>query len=258
MRAIEAALNSQLLVANKPPYSFRLRWPASDDGPSLASSDMTPPNAQRALRGRALTAIALGRRVVTEAVLDRVGGLLYLDQNRHGTIHDADVRLDYAHDTRAGLPMPDVVGWLSRASMHHLKWDEVTRGESQWSRTKRLFRSLAAPAELDDAVPYDDGYDLRFRRGDHVYYASGTSSGERQILRLAANLAMFRAQRSVVLLDELELNLHPRWQRSLLRFCETGGDDDNQFIVTTHSDEVLSYAHPASVVTLGASDGEWA
>jgi predicted ATP-binding protein involved in virulence len=61
-----------------------------------------------------------------------------------------------------------------------------------------------------------------------------------------------------VLLDELELNLHPRWQRSLLRFCETGGDDDNQFIVTTHSDEVLSYAHPASVVTLGASGGEWA
>jgi predicted ATPase len=139
-----------------------------------------------------------------------------------------------------------------------MKWDEAARGESQWSRTKRLFHRLAAPAELEDAVPYDLGYDLRFRNGEQVYEAAGTSSGERQILRLAANLAFFRAERSIVMLDELELNLHPSWQRSLLRFCETGGDDDNQFLVTTHSDVVLRYADPGSVITLGAPSEGWA
>jgi len=61
-----------------------------------------------------------------------------------------------------------------------------------------------------------------------------------------------------VLLDELELHLHPRWQRSLLRLCETGTDDDNQVIATTHSDVVLSYAEPKSVVTLGVPSEGWA
>jgi energy-coupling factor transporter ATP-binding protein EcfA2 len=257
MNEIEGAMQNKLHVAKAPLYTFRLRFPSSDDIGRLDVVDAEPPNAPRALRGRALAAVALQRRVATEGVLERVGGVLYLDQNRHGTIQSADDRRDFTGDALPGLPAADVVGWLARASIQHEKWDEATRGESQWSRAKRLFKSLAPPAEIDDAVPYDRGYDLRLRRGDRTYYASGTSSGERQILRLAANFAYFRATRSIVLLDELELNLHPRWQRSLLRFCETGGDDDNQFIVTTHSDEVLRYANPSAVVTLGVPDGGW-
>ena len=257
MAELESSLQSKLVVADAPLYSFRLRWPSLEEGGALDVLDASPPNAHRAFRGRALAAVALHRRVATEAVLDRMGGVLYLDQNRHGTIRSVDDRLDFARDALPGLPVPDVVGWLARASIQHQKWDEVTRGESQWTRAKRLFQSLAAPAELEDVVPYDLGYDLRLRRGEHVYGAAGTSSGERQILRLAANMALFRAQRSIVLLDELELNLHPRWQRNLFRFCETGGDDDNQFIVTTHSDTILRYADPGAVVTLGVPSGGW-
>jgi predicted ATP-binding protein involved in virulence len=80
------------------------------------------------------------------------------------------------------------------------------------------------------------------------------SGGERQILRLVANMAFVRTVRSVVLIDEVELNLHPRWQRSLLRFCQTGGDDDNQFIVTTHSDTLLRYVDPSALIVLGDLD----
>jgi predicted ATP-dependent endonuclease of OLD family len=76
--------------------------------------------------------------------------------------------------------------------------------------------------------------------------------GERQILRFVANLTAFRAQRSAILIDELELHLHPGWQRSLLHFCRQGGGDDNQFIVTTHSEALLRYVDPANVVSLGA------
>lgn len=257
MAELEEALQSKLLVAKAPLYSFRLRWPALDEGGPLDMIVADPPHAQRAFRGRALTSVALHRRVASEAVLDRVGGVLYLDQNRYGTIRSVDDRLDFTRDALPGLPIPDVIGWLARASIQHQRWDEGARGESAWSRAKRLFHSLAAPAELDDVVPYDLGYDLRLRRDGHVYGAAGTSSGERQILRLCANIALFRAQRSIVMLDELELNLHPRWQRSLLRFCEKGGDDDNQFLVTTHSDTVLRYVDPGSVVTLGVPNEGW-
>lgn len=251
MAGIESALQSTLKVEKASIYQMRLRWPAPEGAAALDVQDARPPNAPLALRGRALAALALHRRVTTESILERVGGLLYLDQNRSGTLMNADDRLDFSRDALPGLPAPDVVGWLARAAIAHLKWDEATRGESQWNRTRRLFRSLASPAELEDAVPFDRGYDLKLRSGEKTYFASGMSSGERQILRLAANLAFFRAERSIIMIDELELNLHPRWQRSLLRFCETGGDDDNQFIVTTHSDVILRYADPDSVITLG-------
>ncbi len=254
MRQVEQALGGNLLVEKAPLYRFRLHYhgPGEND---VVNAD--PPHAQRALRGRAMTSLALQRRVAKEDILDRVGGMLYLDQNRHGTLHAGDSRLDFSRDALPGLPSPDVVGWLSRMSIQHMKWDEATRGKSHWTRATTLFRELAAPAALEDAVPYDDGYDLRFRRDARTYFMAGTSSGEQQVLRLVANLAFARAERSVVLMDELELNLHPRWQRSLLRFCEAGFGGDNQIIVTTHSDVILSYADPSCVVTLGVPSGGW-
>lgn len=258
MAEIEKRLNSTLKVEKAPLYEMRLRWPGTAGEGTLDVPLAKPDNAALAFRGRALTSLALHRRVANEDVLDQIGGVLYLDQNRLGTLSGADERLNFAAQALPWLPMPDVVGWLARASAQHLKWDEATRGESQWTRTKRLFKSLAAPAQLDDAVPYDDGYDLRFRRGDTEYFAAATSSGERQILRLAANMAFFRAKRSLILIDEIELNLHPRWQRSLLHFCKTGGDDDNQFIVTTHSDTILEFSDPSTVITLGVPDGGFA
>lgn len=258
MGELEVAMGSTLRVEKAALYRFRLRCSDGEDGARFEVIASDPPNAALALRGRAQAALALNRRVAGEEVLDRIGGVLYLDQYRHGTIHKADGRLSFADDALPGLPAADVVGWLARASIQHPKWDERLRGESRWTRVKRLFKGLAAPAELDDAVPYDDGYDLRFRRGEQIYFMSGTSSGEQQILRFAANLAFFRTERSLLLLDELELNLHPRWQRSLLRFCETGGNDDNQVLTSTHSDVVLSYADPGSVVTLGVPSEGWA
>jgi predicted ATPase len=141
--------------------------------------------------------------------------------------------------------------WFELASRLDQKWDFATQGESAWSRVKRLYADLAAPATIDDVVATDQGFDLRLRRGERVYYASGVSSGERQLLRLAATLTALRAVCSVVLIDELELHLHPRWQRHLLHFCRRGGGGDNQFIVTTHSSSVLDYVDPADVVRLG-------
>jgi predicted ATP-dependent endonuclease of OLD family len=114
-----------------------------------------------------------------------------------------------------------------------------------------LFADLAAPARIDDIKPFDEGFDLRLARNGEFHYAAGMSGGELQMLRFVTNLTAYRAVRSVVLIDELELHLHPRWQRNLLDFCRRGGGGDNQFIVTTHSESILRYVDPAEVVRLG-------
>ncbi|MEZ4299764.1 MAG: AAA family ATPase, partial [Polyangiaceae bacterium] len=96
--------------------------------------------------------------------------------------------------------------------------------------------------------------DIRFRQGNRYYYTAGLSYGQSQILRLVTNMTAFRATRSVILIDEMELHLHPRWQRKLVHFMRKGGGGDNQFIVTTHSESVASYLHPDEVMKLGELD----
>src|ERR1041385_4223704 len=84
------------------------------------------------------------------------------------------------------------------------------------------------------------------------------SDGERGLLALAFDLTRRLAianpgltnpvaeGRAIVLLDEVELHLHPSWQRKVLgRLVETF--KNCQFIATTHSPQVLGEAPPGSV-----------
>ena len=86
------------------------------------------------------------------------------------------------------------------------------------------------------------------------------SGGYRIVLALAADLARRMAQgnphlddplesEAVVLIDEVELHLHPKWQQRIL------GDlrwtfPNAQFIVSTHSPQVLTTVEPQCIVKL--------
>ena len=91
------------------------------------------------------------------------------------------------------------------------------------------------------------------------------SGGYRIVLALAADLARRMAQgnphlekplesEAVVLIDEVDLHLHPSWQQRVL------GDlmrtfPNTQFIVSTHSPHVLSTVKPECIVRLDRQDG---
>ena len=91
------------------------------------------------------------------------------------------------------------------------------------------------------------------------------SGGYRIVLALAADLARRMAQgnphredplesEAVVLVDEVDLHLHPRWQQRVL-------DDlrrtfpNTQFIVSTHSPQVLTTVPPEQIVELRREKG---
>ena len=91
------------------------------------------------------------------------------------------------------------------------------------------------------------------------------SDGQRAVLALAADLARRMAQgnphlddplasEAIVLIDEVELHLHPSWQQRILddlrrTFRKT------QFIVSTHSPQVLTTVKPEHIVELAREDG---
>jgi hypothetical protein len=187
-------------------------------------------------------------------MFERVGGMLYLDQHRSVTLAVPSTRTASSEDLREDARSRDILPWLELQSRLDQKWDTALQGPSAWSRVKARFAELAAPSSIDDMKSSDEGFDLRFRQGGRFYYTAGLSYGQAQILRFATNLTAFRTTRSVVMVDEIELHLHPTWQRKLVHFMRKGGGEDNQFIVTTHSESIASYLHPDEIVKLGDLD----
>ena len=91
------------------------------------------------------------------------------------------------------------------------------------------------------------------------------SDGQRAVLALAADLAWRMAQgnphlddplmsEAIVLIDEVELHLHPSWQqRVLIDLRRTF--PNAQFIVSTHSPQLLTTVEPKHIVELAREDG---
>jgi len=71
------------------------------------------------------------------------------------------------------------------------------------------------------------------------YELGAMSAGERAIFPLLIDFANWRIDNSIILIDELELHLHPPLQQALVRMLPMLGKN-NQFIITTHSDDVAA------------------
>ena len=91
------------------------------------------------------------------------------------------------------------------------------------------------------------------------------SGGYRAVLALAGDLARRMAQgnphldnplhaEAVVLIDEVDLHLHPSWQQRILRDL-TRTFPNTQFIVSTHSPQVLTTVLPEQIVELHREEG---
>ena len=91
------------------------------------------------------------------------------------------------------------------------------------------------------------------------------SGGYRIVLAVAGDLARRMAHgnphltnplrsEAIVLIDEIELHLHPSWQQHILTDLQRTFPD-TQFIVSTHSPQVLTSIRPEQIVELCREDG---
>ena len=91
------------------------------------------------------------------------------------------------------------------------------------------------------------------------------SGGYRIMLALAADLARRMAQgnphlpdpltsEAIVLIDEVELHLHPSWQQRVLTDLRRTFPNA-QFLVSTHSPQVLTTVRPEHIIALQREDG---
>ena len=77
------------------------------------------------------------------------------------------------------------------------------------------------------------------------------SSGEKQILLLLGEIQRRIRRGSIVLIDEPELHLHPRWQRQLVQaLTDFSATYDAQLIMTTHSEEIAHAVYEHELILL--------
>ena len=116
-----------------------------------------------------------------------------------------------------------------------------------WKVLRKYFPELPRPAEHAK----DLGLWFNTRNGSMVPL-SKLSDGERAILLIFGELALRNPRFGVVLIDEIEQHLHPRWQRAILDAL-TALSPFSQFILTTQSPYLAAVA-PDDIVKIGDWD----
>lgn len=125
-----------------------------------------------------------------------------------------------------------------------------------WALFDEAYRRVFPNRRLLDTEPRTDeplgtGKDnwLLFHDGEHPYELAEMSSGEKAVFPLIWDFVYWKIHRSVILLDEIELHLHPPLQQYLVNALPKLGRE-NQFILTTHSDAFLRVVPPDAVYRL--------
>ena len=95
--------------------------------------------------------------------------------------------------------------------------------------------------------------------GDNNYF-SILSEGEQQILTIKGLTELVTGENTLFLFDEPDTFLHPSWQgnfiESLIQFVKSNNETSSQFLITTHSPQLLGNAYPAESEVQIMEDGE--
>lgn len=124
-----------------------------------------------------------------------------------------------------------------------------------YAEIEQAYQKVFPERSFDGPVPRENIDDILsepwfyFYDGKNQYEISEMSGGERAIFPMLMDFANWNIHNSVILIDELELHLHPPMQQALLRTLHKLGKN-NQFIITTHSDYVEQLVPEAHIIRL--------
>lgn len=79
------------------------------------------------------------------------------------------------------------------------------------------------------------------------------SSGEKQLFLRTLSIKMLEPENSIILIDEPELSLHPKWQQQIIEIYEKIGKN-NQLIIATHSPHILGSVSRENIFLLSKNE----
>ena len=79
------------------------------------------------------------------------------------------------------------------------------------------------------------------------------SSGEKQLFLRTLAIKMLNPKNSIILIDEPEISLHPKWQQQIVDVYKKIGKN-NQIIIATHSPHILGSVKKENIILLDRND----
>lgn len=188
-------------------------------------------------------------------IFKRVGGVFWYTEYRNAT---SLIPLDDNGAT------PSLNALRQRLIDLYYYHEKIQRGEIHlragqrdlYDALEKAYQYVFPNRRLEGALPQTEvGQGLKEPRfylydGQKQYELSEMSGGERAIFPLIFDFANWEIHNSVILIDELELHLHPPMQQGLLRALQKLGKN-NQFIITTHSEAVEAIVPKEALKCLG-------
>jgi predicted ATPase len=223
-------------------------------------SHSDPPLGWALLKGRVQAARLLATGRVDWNWFRRVGSVFTFDQERTGLgktisrriwniIHGEEVAEGGREQRRTTDPRTILIDLALRALVR--TETPIPGGQREFELVQERFAQVCKPRRIVGAIEDSLGeFDVYFNDGVQEYRYDGLSSGERMVLLLLIRFVAEHMHRSIVMIDEIELNQHPIWQRKLLHMIPQMGDD-NQIIATTHSPYLRDAVRPDGVIDLG-------
>lgn len=147
------------------------------------------------------------------------------------------------------LPANIVALALGRIAQRHRLLLEKDRGgameeflqDPQMHALTRILGRLGYGWELISVNPLTNQYDIRLSKQGASFLVSSASSGEKELLTYLFGIFALNVRDALIVIDEPELHLHPRWQKTLLTLFETLAEETgNQFLLATHSPVFVS------------------
>lgn len=148
---------------------------------------------------------------------------------------------------------------VSRLRKHLNGWwmNQLAGGDGNWlmeleNSYKKVFpgRSFSRPEPMfRGGTPTPEDYFFCLSDGNRTYDIEEMSAGEQSIFPMLYEFVRMQIRNSIVLIDEIDLNLHPPLAQALLMALPVIGPNC-QFLLTTHSEAISSLISPEEICRL--------
>lgn len=223
--------------------------------------------AQRFVRGDELPLIAYYGVARGYRLNDRHAARRYSTQHPF----DSDRRAGYVDSLTARAVFDDVERWFEAYESLELRRQREAGPDARDPRLETIRRAVSQVVpEADNlrviGLPPRLHADFRNRTESQTLPISSLSAGYLSLITIVMDMARRMAElnpdlpdplhaRGIVLIDEIDLHLHPRWQQEVVTALERTFPRI-QFILTTHSPQVITTVDAENIRILTWREGE--
>lgn len=212
------------------------------------------PNEIYQFQGRRYAATLLKTDPTARNLFERLPGIFWFDQFRNLASPPASEERSgeqgrVAYQVGVSRLRQSLNTWqLAKISGTQYKRDYLVELETLYAK---IFagRSFGAPEPMYSGAPSPSDYYFILKDGNRTYDLEEMSAGEQSVFPILYEFVRLQIRNSVVIIDEVDLNLHPPLAQSLISSLPAMGAGC-QFLLTTHAQAVSSVMSPEQIYRL--------